>query len=92
MDFRIPVWYELKLLFMAWLVLPNFRGAAFIYDKFVRDQVKRRTGSTQAASAASTGSSNVSASKDNKILSTSPEEKKPKRKLLSMAIPKMLKF
>lgn len=91
MDFRIPVWYELKLLFMAWLVLPTFRGAAFIYDKFVREQVKRRT-STQAASAASTGSSNVSASKDNKILSTSPKEKKPKRKLLSMAIPKMLKF
>uniref|UniRef100_N1R3G3 HVA22-like protein n=1 Tax=Aegilops tauschii TaxID=37682 RepID=N1R3G3_AEGTA len=28
----IPIWYELKLLFLAWLALPNFRGAAFIYD------------------------------------------------------------
>ncbi|KAK6250279.1 TB2/DP1/HVA22-related protein - like 7 [Theobroma cacao] len=37
----IPIWYSVKLLFMAWLVLPQFRGAAFIYEKFVREQIKK---------------------------------------------------
>ncbi|KAI4987042.1 hypothetical protein ZWY2020_019842 [Hordeum vulgare] len=37
----IPIWYELKLLFLAWLALPNFRGAAFIYDRFVREQLRK---------------------------------------------------
>lgn len=90
MNFRIPVWYELKLLFMAWLVLPNFRGAAFIYNMFVRELVKMHTG-IQAARAGST-SNNDTANKDNKIFSTSPEEKKSKRKLLSMIFKKKLKF
>lgn len=26
----IPMWYELKLVLVAWLVLPQFRGVAFI--------------------------------------------------------------
>ena len=93
MNFRIPVWHELKLLFMAWLVLPNFRGAAFIYNRFVREQVKKHT-AIQAAGAGSTSNNNViiSANEDDKILSTSPKEKKSKRKLLSMIIPKKLKF
>ena len=38
---RIPIWYSVKLLFMAWLVLPQFRGAAFIYERFVREQLKK---------------------------------------------------
>lgn len=91
MDFRIPVWYELKLMFMAWLVLPNFRGAAFIYNKFVREQVRKHT-AMQAVGAGSTSNNNVNARKDDKILSTSPKEKKSKRKLLSMVIPKNLNF
>ncbi|KAF7072781.1 hypothetical protein CFC21_077868 [Triticum aestivum] len=37
----IPLWYELKLLFVAWLVLPQFRGASFIYEKFVREQIRK---------------------------------------------------
>ncbi|KAL8167091.1 hypothetical protein V2J09_008590 [Rumex salicifolius] len=37
----IPIWYTAKLLFMGWLVLPQFRGAAFIYERFVRDKVKK---------------------------------------------------
>ncbi|KAJ9163917.1 hypothetical protein P3X46_023539 [Hevea brasiliensis] len=40
----IPIWYTVKLVLVAWLVLPQFRGAAFIYDKFVRENVKRYTG------------------------------------------------
>ncbi|PPR89781.1 hypothetical protein GOBAR_AA30910 [Gossypium barbadense] len=28
----IPIWYSVKLVLMAWLVLPQFRGAAFIYE------------------------------------------------------------
>ena len=38
---RIPLWYEAKLLLVAWLVLPQFRGASFIYDKLVREQLLR---------------------------------------------------
>uniref|UniRef100_J3MY01 HVA22-like protein n=1 Tax=Oryza brachyantha TaxID=4533 RepID=J3MY01_ORYBR len=37
----IPLWYEAKVLFVAWLVLPQFRGASFIYDKFVREQLRK---------------------------------------------------
>ncbi|KAK3133473.1 hypothetical protein QOZ80_6AG0536970 [Eleusine coracana subsp. coracana] len=38
----IPLWYEVKLLFVAWLALPQFRGASFIYDRFVREQLRKR--------------------------------------------------
>lgn len=41
---RIPIWYDVKLLFVAWLVLPQFRGAAFIYDKLVREKLIKRYG------------------------------------------------
>lgn len=34
---RFPLWYDVKLAFVAWLVLPQFRGAAFIYEKYVRE-------------------------------------------------------
>uniref|UniRef100_A0A7N0RAH2 HVA22-like protein n=1 Tax=Kalanchoe fedtschenkoi TaxID=63787 RepID=A0A7N0RAH2_KALFE len=37
----IPIWYTVKLIFAAWLVLPQFRGAAFIYDTFVRQHLKK---------------------------------------------------
>ncbi|OIT38074.1 PREDICTED: HVA22-like protein e [Nicotiana attenuata] len=38
----IPIWYDVKLIFVGWLVLPQFRGAAFIYDKFVRERIIKR--------------------------------------------------
>jgi hypothetical protein len=38
---RIPLRYEAKLLLAAWLVLPHFRGASFIYDRFVREQLRK---------------------------------------------------
>ncbi|XP_055816470.1 HVA22-like protein e [Solanum dulcamara] len=38
----IPIWYDVKLIFVAWLVLPHFRGAAFIYNKFVRERIIKR--------------------------------------------------
>ena len=31
----------MKLLFVAWLVLPQFKGASFIYEKLVRDQLRK---------------------------------------------------
>ncbi|KAL1812364.1 hypothetical protein ACET3Z_022429 [Daucus carota] len=37
-----PLWYDVKLAFVAWLVLPQFRGAAFIYEKFVREQLFKK--------------------------------------------------
>lgn len=38
---RIPIWYTVKLIFGLWLVLPQFKGAAFLYDRFVRQQIKK---------------------------------------------------
>lgn len=52
---RIPIWYEIKVLLVAWLVLPQFRGAAFIYDKFVREQL-RKYGGGRDKTASSTAS------------------------------------
>ncbi|KAB1217488.1 Protein HVA22 [Morella rubra] len=40
----IPIWYEVKLLFVAWLVLPQFQGAAFLYERYVREQIKKYRG------------------------------------------------
>ncbi|CAA2961548.1 HVA22 e [Olea europaea subsp. europaea] len=40
----IPIWYDVKLAFVAWLVLPQFRGAAFIYEKFVREKLIKKYG------------------------------------------------
>ncbi|RCV31448.1 hypothetical protein SEVIR_6G184500v4 [Setaria viridis] len=51
----IPIWYPVKLLFVAWLVLPQFKGASFIYEKLVREQLRKyrarhlRTGAAAAA-------------------------------------------
>ncbi|KAL6561524.1 hypothetical protein OROMI_017125 [Orobanche minor] len=40
----IPIWYGVKLDFLAWLVLPQFRGASFIYEKLVREKVIKKYG------------------------------------------------
>lgn len=32
----IPFWYTLKLVTICWLVLPQFHGAAFVYDNYVK--------------------------------------------------------
>ncbi|KAJ7945678.1 HVA22-like protein [Quillaja saponaria] len=37
----IPIWYDVKLLLVAWLVLPQFKGAAFLYERFVRPHIKK---------------------------------------------------
>ncbi|KAK6924646.1 TB2/DP1/HVA22-related protein [Dillenia turbinata] len=38
---EIPIWYDVKLLVAAWLVLPQIRGAAYIYERFVREHIKK---------------------------------------------------
>ncbi|XP_050225359.1 HVA22-like protein e [Mercurialis annua] len=40
----IPIWYTVKLVLVGWLVLPQFRGAAFIYERFVRANLKKYSG------------------------------------------------
>ncbi|XP_047163174.1 HVA22-like protein f [Vigna umbellata] len=35
-----PIWGYLKLVFCIWLVLPMFNGAAYIYEKYVRQYIK----------------------------------------------------
>ncbi len=38
----IPIWYDVKLGLVAWLALPQFRGAAFIYEKIVREKLIKK--------------------------------------------------
>ncbi|XP_040986395.1 HVA22-like protein d [Juglans microcarpa x Juglans regia] len=40
----IPIWYDVKLLFVAWLVLPQFQGAALLYERYVRELMKKYRG------------------------------------------------
>ncbi|XP_058093126.1 HVA22-like protein e [Magnolia sinica] len=40
----IPIWYTVKVAFVAWLVLPQFKGASFLYERFVREQLKKYSG------------------------------------------------
>ncbi|KAK7282072.1 hypothetical protein RIF29_10590 [Crotalaria pallida] len=37
----IPIWYDVKLLMVAWLVLPQFKGAAYLYERFVREYIRK---------------------------------------------------
>jgi len=38
---RIPIWYDVKLLTVAWLVLPQFEGASYLYERFVREHIRK---------------------------------------------------
>ncbi|XP_016554547.1 HVA22-like protein e isoform X2 [Capsicum annuum] len=40
----IPIWYDVKLIIVAWLVLPQFRGATFIYETYVREKIIKNYG------------------------------------------------
>ncbi|XP_055801936.1 HVA22-like protein e [Solanum dulcamara] len=40
----IPIWYDVKLIVVAWLVLPQFRGATFIYETYVREKIIKNYG------------------------------------------------
>ncbi|XP_009796135.1 HVA22-like protein e [Nicotiana tabacum] len=40
----IPIWYDVKLIIVAWLVLPQFRGATFIYETYVREKLIKKYG------------------------------------------------
>ncbi|XP_062196288.1 protein HVA22-like [Phragmites australis] len=48
----IPVWYPVKVLFVSWLVLPQFKGASFIYEKLVREQFRKYRAKHQRKAAA----------------------------------------
>ncbi|XP_050225358.1 HVA22-like protein e [Mercurialis annua] len=36
-----PIYYIAKLVFVGWLVLPQFKGAAYIYKRFVRANLRK---------------------------------------------------
>ncbi|KAL8154138.1 hypothetical protein V2J09_011898 [Rumex salicifolius] len=37
---QVPIWYTAKLVVVTWMVLPQFKGAAFIYERYVRHNMK----------------------------------------------------
>ncbi|XP_078441278.1 HVA22-like protein e [Wolffia australiana] len=46
----VPMWYHVKLAFTTWLVLPQFRGAAFVYERIVREQIHKFKGGSGGGS------------------------------------------
>ncbi|KAK4747321.1 hypothetical protein SAY87_026358 [Trapa incisa] len=40
----IPIWYDIKLVMVAWMVLPQFKGAAFLYQKIILEQLLSMAG------------------------------------------------
>ncbi|KAF8036989.1 hypothetical protein BT93_B0038 [Corymbia citriodora subsp. variegata] len=38
---HVPIWYDVKLILAAWLVLPRFNGAAVLYDSFGHEAICR---------------------------------------------------
>ena len=40
--FRLPFYYELKILFVLWLLSPATKGASYLYRKFVHPQLAKR--------------------------------------------------
>ncbi|KAF7833537.1 HVA22-like protein f [Senna tora] len=41
-----PLWAYVKLVICMWLVLPMFNGAAYIYENYVRQYVKKISSSS----------------------------------------------
>ncbi|KAG4998950.1 hypothetical protein JHK87_020022 [Glycine soja] len=37
----IPIWGDVKLFLVLWLILPQFKGAAVLYEWFVRPHVRK---------------------------------------------------
>jgi receptor expression-enhancing protein 5/6 len=62
---------------VAWLVLPYFSGAAFVYDKVVREQLRKLNGTSTKEGFKP------------KTSSTSPKDKdKPMSKFIAFVTPK----
>ncbi|KAK4264541.1 hypothetical protein QN277_025701 [Acacia crassicarpa] len=84
----IPIWYDVKLVAVAWLVLPQFNGAAFLYERFVREQIRKyvtgRETHVPSHQQASTSSSAISKQKKQK----SPTNVKGKKKFVDFILPK----
>ncbi|XP_039161703.1 HVA22-like protein e isoform X3 [Eucalyptus grandis] len=38
---HIPLWYDVKLILTAWLVLPPFKGATVLYDSYAHGPICR---------------------------------------------------
>lgn len=45
----IPFYYAFKLAFLLWLMLPQTKGASFIYESFLKDFLKKNESRIDAA-------------------------------------------
>eukprot|EP00607_Mallomonas_marina_P007701 CAMPEP_0182416428 /NCGR_PEP_ID=MMETSP1167-20130531/715_1 /TAXON_ID=2988 /ORGANISM="Mallomonas Sp, Strain CCMP3275" /LENGTH=123 /DNA_ID=CAMNT_0024589167 /DNA_START=305 /DNA_END=676 /DNA_ORIENTATION=+ len=45
----IPFWYPLKACFLLWCMLPQWQGATFLYNSFIKDAFKKNEDQIDAA-------------------------------------------
>lgn len=77
----IPFYYAFKLAFLLWAMLPQTKGAKFLYDSFLKDFLKKNESRIDAALAdakktASTITSDVTAAAEETAKAVSEEAKK----------------
>jgi receptor expression-enhancing protein 5/6 len=83
---RIPIWYDVKLLVAAWLVLPQFKGAAYLYERFVRDHIRKYVTEKEHQSVHHHPPPPPEKQQQNKKLS--PSGSKTKKKFVDFILPK----
>ena len=77
----IPFYYAFKLAFLLWAMLPQTKGAKFLYDSFLKDFLKKSESRIDAALAdakktAGAVASDVAAATNEAVASVSGEEAK----------------
>lgn len=75
----------MKLLVAAWLVLPQFMGAAYLYERFVRDHIRKYVTEKEHQRVHHHPPENNQQQKQNK---KSPTGAKTKKKFVDFIIPK----
>lgn len=59
----VPFYYAFKLAFLLWAMLPQTKGAKFLYDSFLKDLLKKNESRIDAAlNEAKTAASNIATS------------------------------
>lgn len=74
----IPFYFAFKLAFLLWLMLPQTKGATFMYDSFLKDFLKKQSKIDAALSEAKKQGSAIASDFNNTFKAAADESEKEK--------------